>query len=124
MGLAYCVKDACVRENREPMVVVEIAQTKTNAEYKLLDEQTLRDVREGRYRRDPVVVKRESRNQDFDVPKLAFKKPKAVKAPGGRVRFVQALQAQGYGVDDILQKGAYMGLTRSEVVKYMTARKQ
>ena len=38
------------------------------------------------------------------------------------MKFVQALQAQGHGVDEIVRRGAYMNLTRSEVVRYMSAR--
>ncbi len=64
LGFTYCPKKACVRENAEGFTVVEIGQTKTNAEYVVLEgaagERALTDMREGKYRRDPVVVKRES----------------------------------------------------------------
>lgn len=80
-------------------------------------------MREGKYRRDPVVVKRERPHARFDVPKAGFRKPTVQRYPPNRIKFVQALQSQGFAVDEILEKGAYMGLTRSEVVRYMTARK-
>jgi hypothetical protein len=107
------------------LTVVEIGQHKTNAEYVILGgasgEQALKDAREGKYRRDPVVIKRErQRTQFFDVPKRQFSKPRIKKYPADRVKFVQALHDQGYGVEDILEKGAYMKLTRSEVVRYMS----
>jgi hypothetical protein len=125
MGFTYCTKRQCVRENAKGMTVVEIAQTKTNAEYVILEgeagQRALDDMREGKYRRDPVVVKRERAATTFDVPKVGFKRPKAQRYPPNRVKFVQALQAQGYRVEDILAKGAYMNLTRDEVVRYMTA---
>jgi hypothetical protein len=125
LGFTYCTKRACVRDNAEGTLVAEIAQHKTNAEYVLLKgeagERALRDMREGMYRRDPVVVKRESQAAPFDVPKAEFRKPRAQKYPANRMKFVQALQSQGYRVEEILEKGAYMKLTRSEVVRYMTA---
>ena len=128
LGFAYCTKKACVRENAQGFTVVEIGQTKTNAEYVVLDgaagERALKDMREGKYRRDPVVVKRESAATKFDVPKVRFQKPKTPKPQPNRVKFVQALQAQGYGVDEIVRRGAYMKLTRSEVVRYMSARRR
>jgi hypothetical protein len=127
LGFTYCTKRQCVRENAKGMTVVEIAQNKTNAEYVILEgeagKRALNDMREGKYRRDPVVVKRESRATKFDVPKVEFQRPKTQKYPPNRVKFVQALQAQGYGVEDILAKGAYMNLTRNEVVRYMTGRR-
>lgn len=104
--------------------MVEIGQHKTNAEYVILEgdtgERALKDMSEGKYRRDPVVVKRESRRAHFDVPKRKFSQPKITKYPAERVKFVQALHDQGYGVQDILEKGAYMNLTRAEVVRYMS----
>jgi hypothetical protein len=110
------------------MLVAEIAQHKTNAEYVILKgeagQRALRDMREGKYRRDPVVVKRERQPERFDVPKGEFRKPKVQKYEANRIKFVQALQGQGYAVEEILQKGAYMGLTRSEVVRYMTAKRR
>lgn len=125
LGFTYCTKRECVRDNAEGMIVAEIAQHKTNSEYVILKgeagERALRDMREGKYRRDPVVVKRESQAAAFDVPKAGFRKPRPQRYSPNRIKFVHALQSQGYGVDDILQKGAYMGLTRSEVVRYMTA---
>jgi hypothetical protein len=128
LGFNYCTKPKCVRENREGLTVVEIAQHKTNSEYVILrgeaGERALRDMREGKYRRDPVVVKRESRATHFEIPKGEFPKPKIKKDPQNRVKFVQALQSQGYGVEDIVEKGAYMNLTRSEVVRYMSARRR
>ena len=124
MGFHYCTKPNCVRENREGFTVVEIAQHKTNPEYVILEggagEQALKDMQEGKYRRDPVVVKRERRRTQFEVPKREFSRPDVKKYPANRVKFVQALHDQGYGVEDILKKGAYMKLTRSEVVRYMT----
>lgn len=127
LGFQYCTKRNCVRENRQGLTVIEIAQHKTNSEYVILQgeagEQALRDMRDGKYRRDPVVVKRERHATHFDVPKGAFPKPKIKKYASNRVKFVQALQAQGYRVEDILEKGAYMNLTRSEVVRYMSGKK-
>ena len=124
LGFNYCTKKTCVRENHEGLTVAEIAQHKTNAEYVILKgeagEQALKDMREGKYRRDPVVVKREGRPAHFDVAKRPFSKPQIKKYPSNRVKFVQALHDQGYGVEDILEKGAYMNLTRSEVVRYMS----
>ena len=124
LGFNYCTKKTCVRENHEGLIVAEIAQHKTNAEYVILKgeagEQAMKDMREGKYRRDPVVVKREGRPAHFDVPKRPFSKPPIKKYPCNRVKFVQALHDQGYGVEDILEKGAYMNLTRSEVVRYMS----
>jgi hypothetical protein len=117
-----------VRDNREGLTVIEIAQHKTNSEYVILrgeaGERALKDMREGKYRRDPVVVKRESRAAQFEIPKGEFPEPKIKKDPQNRVKFVQALQGQGYGVEDIVEKGAYMNLTRSEVVRYMSARRR
>jgi hypothetical protein len=124
LGFKYCTRRKCVHENRAGLTVVEIGQHKTNAEYVILGgasgEQALNDVREGKYRRDPVVVKRESQRTHFDVPKRGFSQPRIRKYPADRVKFVQALHDQGYGVEDILEKGAYMNLTRSEVVRYMS----
>jgi hypothetical protein len=109
------------------MVVIEIAQHKTNPEYVVLDgeagDRALKNMRDGKYRRDPVVVKRESPATRFDVPKAKFPTPTRKKDPPNRVKFVQALHDQGYGVDEILTKGAYMNLTRSEVVRYMSGRR-
>jgi hypothetical protein len=128
LGFTYCTKRACVRTNAKGMLVAEIAQHKTNAEYVILKgeagESALRDMREGKYRRDPVVVKRERPPARFDVPKAEFRKPRVQKYPSNRIKFVQALQSQGCAVEEILEKGAYMGLTRSEVVRYMTARRR
>lgn len=125
LGFRYCTMRKCVRENREGLTVVEIAQHKTNSEYVILGgeagDRALRHMREGKYRRDPVVVKRERPATQFEIPKGRFPKPKIKKHPQNRLKFVQALQAQGYGVDDIVEKGAYMHLTRSEVVQYMSA---
>jgi hypothetical protein len=124
LGFKYCTRRKCVYENREGLTVVEIGQHKTNAEYVILGgasgEQALKDVREGKYRRDPVVVKRESQRTHFDVQKRQFAQPRIGKYPADRVKFVQALHDQGYGVEDILEKGAHMNLTRSEVVRYMS----
>ncbi|HZA09015.1 hypothetical protein [Mycobacterium sp.] len=128
LGFKYCTKAECVRQNRDGMVVVEIAQHKTNPEYVILNgergEQALKDMREGKYRRDPVVVKRESFRPDFEVPKGRFPQPKVKKHAANRVKFVQALQDQGYRVEDIVAKGAYMNLTRSEVARYMSGRRR
>jgi hypothetical protein len=127
LGFTYCTKRACVRANATGLLVAEIAQHKTNAEYVILrgeaGQKALRDMREGNYRRDPVVVKRERQHARFDVPKAEFRKPTVKKYPPNRIKFVQALQSQGFTVEEILAKGAYMGLTRSEVVRYMTARR-
>jgi hypothetical protein len=102
------------------LTVAEIGQHKTNAEYVILKGEP-GEKREGKYRRDPVVVKRESLRTQFEVPKARFRKPAIKRYPHSRVTFVQALQDQGHGVDEILEKGAYMNLSRSEVVRYMTA---
>lgn len=127
LGYTYCTKRSCVRENREGLVVVEIAQHKSNPEYVILDgkrdEQVRRDMAQGKYRRDPVVVNREKSTADFTVPPARFAKPKPTKYAPNRVKFVQALADQGYRVDEILAKGAYMNLTRSEVVRYMSGRR-
>ena len=127
LGFRYCTKPHCVRENHEGIVVIEIAQHKTNPEYVVLDgdagDRALKNMRDGKYRRDPVVVKREGSATRFDVPKAKFPRPTGKKDPPNRVKFVQALHDQGYGVDDILKKGAYMNLTRSEVVRYMSGRR-
>jgi hypothetical protein len=126
LGFTYCTKAKCVAENREGMTVVEIAQHKSNPEFVILSgqrgQQALNDMREGKYRRDPVVVKREARRTGFDVPKAGFAKAKTQTYDSNKVKFVQALRDQGYTVDEILAKGAYMKLTRSEVVRYMSAR--
>ncbi len=126
LGFTYCTKNSCVRQNSKGFTVVEIGQTKTNAEYVVLEgaagERALTDMREGKYRRDPVVVRRESAASTFDVPEARFAKPKTQRPQPNRVKFVQALQAQGYGVDEILRRGSYMNLRRSEVVRYMSAR--
>lgn len=128
LDFKYCTKRECVRENHSGLFVAEIAQHKTNPEYVILKgeagERALRDMREGRYRRDPVVVKRETPGTDFTVPKGYFRKPKQTVYPDDRIKFVQALQNQGYQVDAIVEKGAYMNLTRSEVVRYMSARRR
>jgi hypothetical protein len=128
LGFTYCTKKDCVRQNARAMTVVEIGQTKTNPEYIVLEgavgERALKDMREGKYRRDPVVVKRESASTTFEVPKVGFRKPAPRRPEPNRVKFVQALQAQGFGVDDIVRRGAYMKLTRSEVVRYMSARRR
>ena len=101
LGFRYCTKPHCVRENHEGIVVIEIAQHKTNPEYVVLDgdagDRALQNMRDGKYRRDPVVVKRESSATRFDVPKAAFPQPTGKKDPPNRVKFVQALHDQGYG---------------------------
>jgi hypothetical protein len=128
LGFTYCTKAECVRENRQGMTVVEIAQHKSNPEYVILDgrqgQQALKDMRDGKYRRDPVVVKREARKAHFDVPRATFRKPKVQTHDPNRVKFVQALRDQGYRVDEIVEKGAYMNLTRREVVRYMSGRRR
>jgi hypothetical protein len=107
------------------LTVVEIAQHKSNPEYVILEgdagQRALQNMREGKYRRDPVVVKRESAATHFNLPKATFSRPKPERYSSSRLKFVQALHDQGYGVDEILAKGAYMNLTRSEVVRYMSA---
>jgi hypothetical protein len=128
LGFTYCTKKECVRANGKGYTVVEIAQNKTNAEYVVLDgaagERALKDMAEGKYRRDPVVVKRQSAAAKFDAPKVRFRKPRMQRPQPNRVKFVQALQAQGLGVDEIVRRGAYMNLTRAEVVAYMSARRR
>lgn len=128
LGFRYCTKRTCVRENYEGLNVVEIAQHKTNAEYVILEgeagQKALSNMRDGKYRRDPIVLKRESLTAHPEVPKATFRKPRTKKYSSERMQFVQALQSQGFGVEDILHKGAYMNLTRSEVVRYMTARRR
>lgn len=127
LGFTYCTKQECVRANATGLLVAEIAQHKTNPEYVILrgeaGQRALREMREGKYRRDPIVVKREREDARFDVPKGEFRKPKVQKYPPNRIKFVQALQSQGFTVEEIVEKGAYMGLTRSEVVRYMSARR-
>ena len=95
LGFTYCTKRACVRANAAGLLVAEIAQHKTNAEYVILrgeaGQRALRDMREGKYRRDPVVVKREHQHVRFDVPKGEFRKPRVQKYPSNRIKFVQAL---------------------------------
>lgn len=128
LGFEYCTKAACVRENGAGLIVAEISQHKSNPEYVILNgergERALKDMREGKYRRDPVVVKRESRKSDFRVAKGSFAKPKPQTHDANRVKFVQALRDQGYRVDEIVDKGAYMNLTRSEVVRYMSGHRR
>jgi len=126
LGFDYCPRPGCVRENRRGLVVAEIAQHKTNPEYVILKgeagRKALEDMRDGKYRRDPVVVKRETSGSDFEVPKARFREPKPKTYPADRIKFVKALQDQGHRVDEIVEKGAYMNLTRSEVVRYMSSR--
>jgi hypothetical protein len=90
LGFRYCTKRACVRKNAEGMLVAEIAQHKTNAEYVILKgaagESALRDMRDGKYRRDPVVVKRERQPARFDVPKAEFRKLRVQKYPSNRIK--------------------------------------
>lgn len=71
-----------------------------------------------------MVVGRQRSITHFDVPKAVFDKPAIKKYPSNRVKFVQALHDQGCGVEDILERGAYMNLTRSEVVRYMSGRRR
>jgi len=121
LGFRYCLKKPCVRANYKGLTIMEIGQTKTNAEYTIVTEKTLRDMREGKYRRDPVVVQRQpSRGGKV---KMTAKPPKPEQYNIARVRFVQALADQGVRPDDIIQRGAYMGLTRREVHNYMSARR-
>ena len=126
LGFTYCTNAKCVRENRQGLTVIEISQHKTNPEYVVLDSerggQALKDMREGKYRRDPVVVKRQPARTDVTVAKGTFRKAKNERPDPNRVKFVQALRDQGYRVEEILEKGAYMNLTRSEVVRYMSGR--
>src|SRR5215212_3193487 len=72
MGFRYCLAKECVRKNYRGYTVLEIGQTKTNAEYKILTEKTLREVAEGKYRRDPIVVKRQS-GSGAKAPPATFK---------------------------------------------------
>ncbi|MBV9089880.1 MAG: hypothetical protein JO044_08270 [Mycobacteriaceae bacterium] len=126
LGFKYCTKAKCVRENRQGLTVIEISQHKTNPEYVILDSerggQALKDMREGKYRRDPVVVQRQPARTDVAVAKGKFGTPKIQRYDPNRVKFVQALRDQGYRVEEIVEKGAYMNLTRSEVVRYMSGR--
>ena len=121
IGFRYCMKRECVRANHRGLVIVEIGQTKTNAEYAIMTEQVLRDMREGKYRRDPIVVQR----QPSHGGKVQMRaRPAALPTYNRwRVRFVQALADQGVRVDDILQRGAYMGLTRREVHHNMAGKR-
>lgn len=122
MGFSYCLAKDCVKANYKGYTVVEIGQTKTNAEYKILSEDTLRDVAEGKFRRDPVVVQRQS-GSGAKAPKLPFAPRPAEQYNRARVRYVQALADQGNRVDDIVRKGAYMRLTRQEVIRYMAGKR-
>lgn len=122
LGYRYCMRKQCVRENRVPLQIVEIAQTKTNATYKIFDEKTAREMSEGKFRRDPVVVKRETLNNHEPLPQN-FKPKKIVKYAVNRVKLVQSLHDQGFGVEEILEKTAHLRMTRSEVVKYMLGKR-
>lgn len=123
LGLNYCTNLECFQKYHEPLRVVEIAQTKTNATYRILDEKTAREMADGKFSRDPVVVKRESNSTKHEPLPQTFKPKKIRKYSVNRVKLVQALHDQGYGVEDILQKTAHLGLTRSEVVKYMLGKR-
>jgi hypothetical protein len=75
-------------------------------------------------------VPQRSGGREAGKPEDALRRPEGAilatedqEVPGGQVKFVQALHDQGYGVEDILEKGVYMNLTRSEVVRYMSGRR-
>ena len=124
IGFRYCMKQECVHANHEGLILVEIAQTKTNAVIDVVNEDTLRQMREGKYRRDPVVVKRQpSRGGKVRMTARPPKRQPLTTYQRARIRFVQALADQGYRVWEILEKGAYMGLTQREVHRYMAAKR-
>lgn len=128
LGFDYCTKPNCVRENHAGLVVAEIGQHKTNAEYVILKgeagDRALKAMREGKYRRDAAVVQRQISRTDFEVPSGRFRQPKRKRYSAERMKFVHALQDQGYRVDAIVEKGAYMNLTRDEVVRYMSSNRR
>ena len=75
-------------------------------------------------------VPQRSGGREAGKPEDALRRPEGAilatedqEVPADRVKFVQALHDQGYGVEDILKKGVYMNLTRSEVVRYMSGRR-
>ena len=123
LGFDYCLKKECFEENHVPLTIVKIAQNKTNAEYKILDEKTSREMSEGKFRRDPVVVKRESSQIPQQTPRVQPRPRRIVKVSTSRAKFVQSLQSQGYQIDEIVKKGSYMNLTRGEAIRYMTGRR-
>lgn len=117
LDLHYCLKPECVAQNRRGLVIMEIGQTKTNAEYVILTPEKQREVAEGKFRRDPVVVRR----QASSGPPVAsyFTPPPKPQVNRAAVRLVQALADQGYQVNDIVAKTRHLKLTRREVVAYM-----
>ena len=121
LGYRYCTKKACVRENHTPMVIVEIAQTKTNAVIEIMDEKTLRQMKEGKFRRDPVVVNRQASHGDR--VEMRAKPAKPVQIDPARIAYVQALADQGYTNSDIIAKGYWLKLTQREVTQYRAARR-
>lgn len=122
----YCTAQACFTTNYRPLRLVEIGQTKTNAEIEILDDRVQRDLAEGRYRRDPIVVTRQA-SRTSERPEVTFKPFAAPPVDAVKARYVQSLQAQGCKVEDILGRAKRdaprLRLTRAEVVKYMTGRR-
>jgi hypothetical protein len=54
------------------------------------------------------VVKGEISGANFESPKAQCRKPKRQLYPADRIKFVQALQEQGYQADAIVEKGGNM----------------
>jgi hypothetical protein len=104
LGFTYCTKRQCVRENAKGMTVVEIAQNKTNAEYVILEG-------EAGTASSTICGKAST----AEIPWWSSEKVERRSSTFPRL--------SSCGPEDILDKGAYMNLTRSEVVRYMTARR-
>lgn len=113
----YCLKRACVDKNYRPLRMVQIGQRKSSAEIAILTPEVERRLANGEYRRDPIVVSRQATTAHH-VPPAVFKQPKRKPVNKARVNFVRALLAQGLRPDEIVQRGAYMKLTRAEVISY------
>ena len=122
----YCMAPACFAANYKPLRLVEIGQTKTNAEIEILDDRVQRDLAAGHYRRDPIVVSRQP-TPSQERPAVTFKRAAPQRINAMRLQYVQALQSQGLSVDAILQRAAaqapHLKLSRQEVVAYMTTRR-
>lgn len=125
LGYHYCLEDACVKANYKPAVYLEIGQTKTNATYVRADEQTLREIADGKYKRDPVVVKRQATSAPPAKVKGTFAPPKREQYNAARVRYVQSLADQKLSPDQIMERASFMQprLTRQEIYRYMSARR-
>lgn len=125
LGYHYCLKDECVAANYRPAVYLEVGQTKTNATYVRADEQTLREIADGKYKRDPVVVKRQTTAAPPAKVKGTFTPPKRETVNAARVRYVQSLADQGLSPDRIMDRASFMKppLTRQEVYKYMAGKR-